>query len=308
MNKEIQDLSEGANGGLDNRNCEQIVNRIKVSPRMAELEEQMRESIWLQINRQRDKATKRTYLFKLTAIAASISILIGITTYAAYQLGYQNRNTQLVRLDNPAGMRSSIKLPDGSRVTMNAGSTLIYPAEFVSDTREVEIQGEAYFDVAFDKKHPFVVKAENIKVHVLSTLFNVKAYQDDQTIEVTLDEGLIQIESDDLAEAILIKPGEQMQYNKATRQFIHQKVKTKNFTGWRDGKLYFVSSPLADIAKELERKFNVHITIESEDLKNTAFTGDFIRDESLEQILRVMTMDNRTSYKIEGSLVRIYKN
>lgn len=304
----MQEFTNEQNDTSINDNSRQIIDRIKVSPSISSLEEQMRKPIWMQINRQRKKAERRVIYLKTVTIAASISILIGITIYASYQWGYQSRNTQLVYLENPTGVKSSVKLPDGTKVTMNAGSTLSYPAEFVSDSREVEISGEAYFDVAPDKKRPFIVKAENIRVHVLSTLFNVKAYRNDQAIEVTLEEGLVKIESDHLPETVFIKPGEQIRYDKTTRQYTSLKVNPGNFTGWREGRLYFTGSSLGDIAKELERKFNVQIIIDSEELKQIAFTGDFVRNETLEQILRVMTIDNRINYTIEESQVRIYKN
>ena len=100
-------------------------------------------------------------------------------------------------MSNPFGMLSTITLPDGSKVILNAGTTITYPNAFVSKNREVEINGEAFFEVAHDAEHPFIVKANQINVEVLGTQFNVKAYEEDDWIEVSLSEGKVEVQSKD---------------------------------------------------------------------------------------------------------------
>ena len=245
-----------------------------------------------------------------------ISLLkIMLTNYCMYDCAYciNRRSNDLPRatlsvteLVNPMGMRSSVVLSDGTKVILNAGTTLSYPAAFVSGQREVKVNGEAFFEVSHDKEHPFIVSAENVKVKVLGTKFNVKAYDDDDNIEVTLAEGKVGVGLD-TKNLIQIMPGQQIKYMKASHRFIKREVRLQSYTAWVCGKFYFTNYPLEKIAKQLERSFNVRIQILGDDLRKAAFTGDFVRGENIDQILRVMTANRPIRYEIEGDQITISK-
>lgn len=268
--------------------------------------DEMREEIYLDVNRRIQQSQRRRLWLKASAIAASITLLLGISNYISFHEGYKRLNSQMVEMVNPMGMRSSIILSDGTRVILNAGTTLSYPTAFVAGKREVKVSGEAFFEVSHDKEHPFIVSAENIKVKVLGTKFNVKAYDDDDNIEVTLEEGKVGVGLD-TRNLIRLNPGQQVKYMKATNRFIKRDVRLKNYTAWVCGKFYFANQPLEKIAKQLERNFNVQIDIIGDDLRKAAFTGDFVRGENLEQILRVMTSNRHFKYKIDGDHITISK-
>ena len=127
----------------------------------------MKEDIFLEVNRRIHRNLRKRFWLKASAIAASIALLLGVSNYISYHEGYKNQNSQMVEMANPMGMRSSIVLSDGTRVILNAGTTLSYPAAFVSNQREVKVNGEVFFEVSHDKDHPFIVSAENVKVKVL---------------------------------------------------------------------------------------------------------------------------------------------
>lgn len=268
--------------------------------------DEMREDIFLEVNSRIERSLRRRFWLRISAVAASVTILFGISNYISFHEGYKKQNSQMVEMVNPKGMRSSVILPDGTKVILNAGTTLSYPTAFVSKQREVKVDGEAFFEVSHDKDHPFIVNAENVKVKVLGTKFNVKAYGDDDNIEVTLAEGKVGVGLD-TKNLIPIMPGQQIKYMKASHRFIKREVRLQSYTAWVCGKFYFTNYPLEKIAKQLERSFNVRIQILGNDLKKAAFTGDFVRGENIDQILRVMTANRPIRYKIEGDQITISK-
>ena len=168
-------------------------------------------------------------------------------------------------------------MPDGSKVILNAGTTITYPNAFVSKNREVEINGEAFFEVAHDAEHPFIVKANQINVEVLGTQF-------------------------------FLSPGEQAYYDKHNHSLTTRTVDIAHYTSWRNGIYYFRALPLKEIVKQLERIFNVNICITSSNIEDIILTGDFLRGENLEQILRVITADKRLKYRIEEYMIYIDEN
>lgn len=289
----------------DNKRLHELLSRIETSSRISEYADSVRDTIWINLNSRIDKSTLRLRWLKLSAAAAAILILIGLSGYFSYNEGYKRQNSQLITLENPLGMKSSIILPDGSKVTLNAGSTLSYPSAFTGQERKVDIKGEGYFEVTHDTGHPFIVKTNDIRVKVLGTKFNVKAYDDEDNIEVTLTEGSVSVGTEYTKSFLKIQPGQQVRFDKSQKDLVKRDVNLNNYTAWKDGKFYFNGVTFGHIARQLERKFNVHIMTDSEKLKNTVFTGDFVRGENLEQILRVITLDQRIKYQIEGDQVYI---
>ena len=261
--------------------------------------DEMREDIFLEVNNRIERSLRRRFWLRISAVAASVTLLFSISNYISFHEGYKKLNSQMIEMVNPMGMRSAVVLSDGTKVILNAGTTLSYPAAFVSGQREVKVNGEAFFEVSHDKEHPFIVSAENVKVKVLGTKFNVKAYDDDDNIEVTLAEGKVGVGLD-TKNLIQIMPGQQIKYMKASHRFIKREVRLQSYTSWICGKFYFTNYPLEKIAKQLERSFNVRIQILGNDLRNAAFTGDFVRGENIDQILRVMTANRLIKYEIEG--------
>ena len=165
----------------------------------------------------------------------------------------------MVEMVNPMGMRSSVVLSDGTKVILNAGTTLSYPTAFVSGQREVKVNGEAFFEVSHDKEHPFIVSAENVKVKVLGTKFNVKAYDDDDNIEVTLAEGKVGVGLD--TKNLIHNAGTANKIYESLIALSRERSEITSYTSWICGKFYFTNYPLEKIAKQLERSFNVRIQI-----------------------------------------------
>jgi ferric-dicitrate binding protein FerR (iron transport regulator) len=301
-------LTEWADENPSNKKLQELLWQIEVSPEVSAMGEEMRDAILQNLNRRIGKTSRRSMWLMVTTVAASLTLLVSITNYISYQQGYRRLNSQQVEMVNPLGMQSSITLSDGTKVILNAGTTLTYPTAFTGKNREVSVSGEAYFEVVHDDEQPFIVVADNINVRVLGTKFNVKAYEEEKNIEITLEKGSVEVGMSNQEKYIKIPPGQQILFNRSEQKFFRKQVELNYYISWKDGMFYFNSMTFEDIARQLERRFNVHIDIASEQLKQIVYTGDFVRQENLEQILRVITADKRTYYKIEGNQVQIYNN
>ena len=231
---------------------------------------------------------------------------------------------------NP-GSRTKVQLPDGSQVWVNSGSHLTYEGNFKGNTREVQLDGEAYFDVAKDASRPFIVHTSNIDIKVLGTAFNVKAYKTEPTIEATLIHGSIEVinKSEPGSAKIMLKPHEKLVYNKYVIKDIKDqkadikpvadsfsiiiKPLRKNIadndiveTAWVYNKLIFEDERFADLALKMERWYNVKISIENEKLKDYRISGTFV-NETAEEALKALQLLVPFSYSIKNNEVRIIK-
>ncbi len=298
-------LEEWSDSVSGNRAFRKLINEMKLSPEISEKGEAMKSRILEQVNKRISRIILFTRALKIGSVAASVIVLLSITGYLSYQLGFRKVNSQQVELLNPLGMLSTVMLPDGSKVILNAGTTLVYPNAFVSDTREVSVNGEAYFEVVCDTERPFIVKTDNVSVNVLGTQFNVKNYGNDERIEISLSGGKIGVQVENQKEQVFLAPGEQAYYDKQTGMIITRAVNIVHYVSWKDGVYYFRALPLKELVKQLERIFNVRIQIASPQLEDIIITGDFLRGENLEQILRVITADKRLKYRIEEKIIYI---
>ncbi|MDR2920846.1 MAG: FecR domain-containing protein [Tannerella sp.] len=300
-------LEEWSNSKEDNRKFRRLINGLKLSDNVEQTAKEMKPTILMQINKRIDKEKQFRRLLRISTIAASLLILLSITSYFSYEQGFKKINNQQIEMHNPLGMRSTITLPDGSKAVLNAGTTISYPNAFVSKNREVSIEGEAYFEVVHDISHPFIVKTDYVNVEVMGTQFNVKAYEDDERVEVSLSEGKVGVRIANQKEISMLTPGQQAYYDKQTRRLITRNVNLAYYTSWKDGKYYFNKLPLKEITNQLERIFNVRIYITSQELQNMELTGDFVRNENLEQILHIIekTANNQLNYQIDEDAIYI---
>ena len=236
---------------------------------------------------------------------------------------------------SPLGSRSFLQLPDKSKVWLNAGSKLIYHQDYGLGTREVELIGEGFFDVATNPDKPFIVHAGDLNVKAFGTSFNVKAYPDEEVIEATLVEGKVTVEG----KAVTIKqegfvkklvPGQKLTYihgtepanenitaskntkrtdgtNRTTVQpsiKVETNVQTKKYTSWKDNEWIIEGEYLDDLMILLGRRFNVDMALSDASLKNYKFSGTIHR-ETLEQVMEILKYSAPIKYKIEKSNVTI---
>jgi len=216
-----------------------------------------------------------------------------------------------IQTKSPNGSTSQITLGDGTIVKLNAGSEINYPAFFSGDTRTVSLNGEAYFEVAEDTKHPFLVETKDLTIEVLGTHFNVKSYDDDENITTTLLEGCVSIRKNHINtendESIVLKPNQQLIFNKKNNSLKLKDVNADLYASWKEGEYHFESEKLSDIVKKLERGFGVDIDIQSPELGQLVFSGIFTKSENIKQILNTFKKYRDFDYKETEKGIIIFK-
>ena len=221
----------------------------------------------------------------------------------------KNQDDVIISFDEihvPYGKSSVVALADGTLINLNAGSSLRYPNGFKAEgNREVFLTGEAYFQVSHDAKRPFLVHTDDLEIEVLGTHFNVQAYADEKNSNTLLVNGVVQVKQKSNPEdAVVLKPGMQASYSRGSKSLEIASVNTAPYIAWVKGQLYFDQADFTQIARVLERKFDVQIQVNNTALKKEKFTAKF-KAESLEQILKSFNESYPFNYDIKQNTVVI---
>lgn len=184
----------------------------------------------------------------------------------------------------PNGKSLIVELPDGSKAHLHPGSSLKFPVKFVGSTREVELKGEAYFVVAKDAQHPFIVFANNVQVSVLGTEFNIAAYHGNSPT-VTLINGSVKVSAKTAKKEMILKPGQQAVLNAQSTAFNVRTVSTEEFTNWRDGYFYYDNMPVKDILLAIGRNYNIDVVCDTPALLNERMRFIATRGSDIHEIL-----------------------
>jgi ferric-dicitrate binding protein FerR (iron transport regulator) len=249
-------------------------------------------------------------LFTKWLTRAAAILLIPVLSFLFYtlseiktiQTNYTLAAVETLEIIAPIGSRTVVQLSDGSTVHLNYGSKLKYPQFFSGDTREIELVGEGFFEVAHNPEKPFIVKTGTLNVQALGTAFNVLAYADSETIETTLVNGKVvlkqKITNGKTKTIGTMEPGQHINYNIKTGAVCSTKGSVEKFVAWKDGKLVFEDATITDVAERLSRMFNVDIEV-ADDIRDNIYTVTFV-DEPLFQILDLMTIATPVTYKTEA--------
>jgi transmembrane sensor len=200
----------------------------------------------------------------------------------------------------PRGGQFQVVLPDGSKVFLNAASSLTYPTAFTGSSRNVELTGEAYFEVAKNKAMPFIVKSNGINVQVLGTHFDISAYQDDQMISTTLLEGSVRLNKG-TATALLI-PGQQGIITKESDAFIVQQANIEQVMAWTNGYFVFKDYNIKEVMKIVSRWYDIDVEYQG-NVQAKKFGGTTSRYKDIRELLNYMKITGGINYKIEGRRV-----
>lgn len=226
----------------------------------------------------------------------------GLIIYRA-ATGEKSRTVQLNTLTNPKGSNViGMLLEDGTKVWLNAGSSLTYPVAFIGNERTVTITGEAYFEVAKNKKKPFKVKRDNMEIEVLGTHFNVNAFSDDPDMKVTLLEGSVKVSSG--KSSGLLKPGEQAKVKNENIN-VHSDVSIEQVMAWKNGYFSFERASVADVMRDIARWYNIDVVYEGQ-IPDEHFGGDLRRNSKLSSILKVLEKTG-VKFRIEGTKVSVFR-
>lgn len=210
----------------------------------------------------------------------------------------------------PYGKRSSIVLSDGTKVWLNSGSKLIYPASFNGKNREVYLKGEGIFEVSHDAQHPFRVLSGDQTVEVLGTVFNISNYTDENSIRTVLKNGSVEISHKSHSffrsqESKKIVPGTMAVYNRDNKSLETKKVNVENYFSWREGVLIFKNNNLKYIMKKLDRYYNVTIKFQELEMEEETFSGYLDLKDSIEGVLKTLQAAAGFDYSINenGSIL-----
>jgi len=234
--------------------------------------------------------------------AAILVLLSGIASWL-YDLKNQNRLPVEQKLKYTSVVArykemSQIILPDSSVVWLNSGTTLTYNNDYAVGNRDLSVKGEAYFDVRKNRKIPLTVTCDELKVKVLGTKFNVSAYPEDHQITVALESGAVELlHTKNKSFSYKLSPGEMAHYHIASNDMTVEKANVADFTVWKDGLLVFKDTPMAEVIKRLERKFNVEMIVDNPLVYEPAFNATF-KDENLAEVLDYIRFSCHIQYKI----------
>lgn len=276
--------------------------------------------------------------------AANILIILSVGTLT-YFIGVSNENSKKTKASYnevivPYGGISSVILPDNTKVWLHSGSKLKYEKNFGEKSRNIELEGEAYFDVTKNKDVPFIVKTSHIDILVTGTSFNVKSYPDDDKIETTLEEGsinIINLKGKKVSQPITLKPKERFTFYKdntsnctesennpnsqnqektghnedkkesyESQAIITTNVAIEEDIAWKDGNYILTNETLPELAKILERRYNIKIHYDKNKLKDYTYSG-VLKDLTLEQMLNALKLTSKLDYSIDERDVTLFR-
>jgi transmembrane sensor len=251
---------------------------------------------------------------KMLRIAAILIIGVGLGVSMLYIIdrsrpaAFTDQSIQV-----PFGSKVNLVLPDGTKVTLNAGSLLVYGSGFGKRTRDVRLVGEGYFDVAKNTKTPFRVKTAEVTVTAHGTVFNVKSYPEERVVETTLVEGSISVQlNSSPSNKIKLKPNEQVllyksesENNEQEKVLVTKGIDPLLYTSWTSDRLVIRSEPMERLAVSLERRYNVKIDFSDESIKNIRFTGT-IENETIEQVFTAIKISSDIDFRVDGRNIHLF--
>lgn len=268
-------------------------------------EQEIKEELWERIANNSDNnlisnsqqpGTKGSYWAK---VAAVLSLFIGaawLLMFYPVEKEYKNQTPAYTIVTVPDGKRASLDLPDGSRVTLNAGSKLSYPKQFEADSRQVKLDGEGFFEVKKDHKRPFYVKANQSTVQVLGTRFNVKSVKG-HVESVTVEEGKVNVKNNSNTESVLLTAN--MQAAIQQENITKISVDANRAIAWKRGELLLDNISLSQAVPEIERWYGIKITIKDQKLAQKRIKASFTNANSNEVMHDLATILN-TTYTIKN--------
>ena len=215
------------------------------------------------------------------------------------------RKPEYYTLNVPYGTEYTLLLPDKTKIYLNAGTSLRYPDQFSGDQREVFLSGEAYFEVASDSLHPFIVHTEEVAIRVLGTAFNVNAYPDEAWVKTTLVKGRVETRYGNSCQVMM--PGTQLAYNRETRTAKYLPVNTQQYTSWKDGFYDFEDMPLGELMQIFSRWYNIKIEFADPALKTIRFSGRLKRYDDLKPLFNMLEYTRDVTFVMDKDRITIQK-
>ena len=251
------------------------------------------------VQKKKKTITFRQIGYELAKIAAILILFWGGTKL--YETTSVKENVIAYQtLYVPAGQRAELILPDSTHVWLNARSKLVYPISFGKDIRQVELNGEAYFDVIHNEKQPFVVKTPQMDIQVLGTEFNVTEYSSYSDFEVALLRGCIELSSPRLSSNYRMKEKEHIRLQ--NNKLISKDISDYDYFRWKEGLICFNNESVATIIEKLKLYYDIDIEVYNQKFINSRYTGKFRTKDGIEQVLRVLQIEHKFTYTKNNDL------
>ncbi len=241
---------------------------------------------------------RSSYWFK---VAASVLLFCMLTVAGKLILFNKNPLVAYIEYKTTAGERLKINLPDGSEVWLNAGSLIRFPKNFVGYSREVQLDGEAFFDVVHDEKKPFKVYTGKVSTQVLGTAFNISTYKP-QVVEVTVTRGMVSVQDEGKRLGMLTN-NKQLDFNTVSKVVDERVVDAASYTAWTTGELVLNDVSMEEAAIRISRWFNVKIIFKNPGLKKCRLVVSFPGNVKFTQVMNIISRLNNFTYQVENKYV-----
>ncbi len=209
----------------------------------------------------------------------------------------------------PKGQKTELVLPDNTHIWLNSDSRLRYASNFgKGKDRQVELSGEAYFEVSKNKKARFTVQLPNASVTVFGTKFNVKAYRDEKSIETSLVEGSVSFTANPQSSKpteLMMKPGDQVRYNYEEKAITTARFGETEITGWRKNQLVFADDDFTEVVRKIERWYDVKIVYDKASFQGQRLSLQVLEEENIEQLMKIIGKVMHISYEIDHKTITV---
>lgn len=284
---------------------EQLYFTLQVTNRLHVMESVNPELSLIRFKSRIQKQNKKVSLYRTWSVMQKVAAVLFIpvlvlSAYLFVQVG--EKQVRMIEVRTNPGVVSKFELPDGTKVWLNAGSTLSYPENFWPERRLVQLTGQGYFEVTKNPDKPFIVEVDpTYSVEVLGTTFNISAYKDDEIIETTLVEGSVKLNifaGNGKEVSQILKPNEKAEFFRTTNKLNIESVNADYDTAWRNGEVIFRNHSMGQVLRMLSRHYNVQFDVKDKDVLNSIITARF-KDEQLPQVMEYLKLASGVKYKIK---------
>lgn len=234
----------------------------------------------------------------MRAAAILLLPLLLYSLYTTFSIPNVENTSAAIEIVSPHGARTKFQLPDGTSGWINSGSKLKYNTNF-EKSRNIELVGEAWLEVAHNPKKPFTVHTAKLDIQVLGTKFDVIAFPDENETSVILQEGKVKVNGDKGLYGINVNPGQKFTYSNKLQSGNLQEVNTTQYSSWKDGLLVFRNEPLSEVLKRVSRWYNVEIDLSDPELENLRYRATF-HEEQVEEVIRLISLTVPIEYSFNN--------
>jgi ferric-dicitrate binding protein FerR (iron transport regulator) len=247
--------------------------------------------------------TLRKRMLSVLSIAAGIILILSTVTMSLVNRDQVFKKTYTENIA-PRGQKSQVVLPDGTKVFLNSGSMIRYDNTFGRKYRNIDLAGEAYFEVSRHEKLPFIISTDDVSITVVGTKFNVTAYPEDNTVETIVSEGKVSVAQKNGSSAVMLSANQKATFHKGTGLLLMNDVNSAIYSSWKEDMLIFDNENFADVIKKLERWYDVSIHVAGTDSIIDRYTLT-IKSESLREVLELISLTTNIDYSIKAGDVMI---